>query len=405
LGGAGGIAFNAHLNHCTVVSNSGWGIAASTPAFTRVTNCIVYFNSLNFMGLTFAYSCTTPLPPGPGNFTNAPNFLPGGIQLPSTSPCRGAGLNVASGMDIFGMPWANPPSVGCAEFQTAPQIIVPPQVQLTPSRGGYLVTVTAAGEEPLSYQWLRDGMALQDDGHYSGTQTAALAARSASLADVADYQVVASNAFGVITSEVARVTVRCVDVAGLNPTPPYTTWATAATNIQDAIDAATAGEIVLVTNGVYATGGKVISEDLLNRVAVDKAIMVLSVNGAAYTVIQGAWNASDPLFANGPAAVRCAWLGEGASLRGFTLGNGATRSSGDLASLQSGGGIWGGNSNAAAFNCILTNNSAVYGAGAAFSTLYNSLLTGNAAVQGGGAFFGLLINCTRWCSPPGTSIM
>jgi hypothetical protein len=185
-----------------------------------------------------------------------------------------------------------------------------------------------------------------------------------------------------------------VDVAGLNPTPPYTTWATAATNIQDAIDAATAGEIVLVTNGVYATGGKVISEDLLNRVAVDKAIMVLSVNGAAYTVIQGAWNASDPLFANGPAAVRCAWLGEGASLRGFTLGNGATRSSGDLASLQSGGGIWGGNSNAAAFNCILTNNSAVYGAGAAFSTLYNSLLTGNAAVQGGGAFFGLLINCT-----------
>src|SRR5580765_7383278 len=74
-----------------------------------------------------------------------------------------------------------------------------------------------------------------------------------------------------------------VDLNSSIPTPPYSDWNTAATNIQDAIDASTDGDQIWVTNGLYQTGGKAMAGNLTNRIALDKAVTVQSVNGPFVT--------------------------------------------------------------------------------------------------------------------------
>ena len=252
----------------------------------------------------------------------------------------------------------------------------------------------AAGQPPFSYFWFKDGTPIQDDARYGNSTATNLTVNNFEPADAGAYQLVVSNSFGVVTSQVAQVVIRVVDAFGSNPVPPFSTWQNAATNIQDAIDAASAGEIVLVTNGIYATGGKAMVSDLTNRVAIDKALTVISVNGSASTVIEGQWDSS---LMNGPGAIRGAWLADGALLNGFTIRNGATRGGNSFSlGLQYGGGAWL-STNAVVSNCVLTNNSARYaGGGAVFGTVLNSFMIGN-TVQlgyGGGAYQVRLNNCT-----------
>ncbi|HTL73524.1 MAG TPA: choice-of-anchor Q domain-containing protein [bacterium] len=182
-----------------------------------------------------------------------------------------------------------------------------------------------------------------------------------------------------------------VDVNSTNPVLPYTDWSTAATNIQDAIDAATDGDLVLVTNGVYATGGQTFGSPLTNRVVLNKPINVRSVNGPAATTIVGY---QVPGTTNGDAAVRCVYMTDGALLAGFTVTNGATQanSRGDT----DGAGIYCATVNAMVSNCVLVANSSGYGYGGGVEgcTLYNCQLVENRSLnRGGGASYSVLVGC------------
>jgi hypothetical protein len=163
----------------------------------------------------------------------------------------------------------------------------------------------------------------------------------------------------------ARAGVRYVNASNASPTPPYTNWVTAATNIQDAVDAAAAGDEIMVTNGIYAP------------VTVNTPVALQSVNGPAVTVI------------NGGGTARCLYLTNDAVMAGFTLTNGSILNS-------SGGGVSCGSKTAVLTNCVLSGNSAVaygIGGGAYGGTLNRCTLSGNVAHLGGGAYNCTLNNC------------
>jgi len=183
----------------------------------------------------------------------------------------------------------------------------------------------------------------------------------------------------------ASATVHYVDLNCINATPPYTNWPTAATNIQSAINVALAGDLILVTNGVYQTGVS-LSSSGSNRVTVAKAVLLKSVNGPQFTSIKG-FSGSGFSKTN---RIRCVFLTNGASLSGFTLAGGSTS--------DDGGGVYCWSSNAVVSNCIITTSFAGgYGGGSYGGSFVNCYFTANSANTFGGASYGgAFTNCVFW---------
>ena len=185
------------------------------------------------------------------------------------------------------------------------------------------------------------------------------------------------------------------------------------TTIQDAVDVSNFGGLIIVSNGIYNTGGKPgEGSTITNRVFCDIDIEIRSVDGPDSTIIVGAPDAGTG--GNGPGAVRCGFFA-GATLSGFTLSNGYTLAAGDLNSDQGGGGArirkatlitnciivscscdgYGGGINlqeGTVADCRIYNNYSDTDGGGFFSqggVIYNSVINENEAIDygGGGMFY------------------
>ena len=275
-------------------------------------------------------------------------------------------------------------------------VLLPPAVATQPlnqyvlSGGSATFAVTATGDAPLSYHWLLNGVPLSDTSRVSGTTTNRMTIQNVQSVDTGSYWVVISNAWGSITSSVAALnlaTVRYVNASNSSPVSPYTSWVTAATVIQDAVDVATDGDLILATNGIYQTGGRIVYGALTNEVVVNKAVTVQGVNGPAATTIR----ASGISF--GDSAVRCVYLTNGATLAGFTITGGSTRSVswGTVTPENCGGGVWCESTGTVISNCVFAGNTALMAGGAVYGgTLINCTIANNLCSMGGGAAFSTL---------------
>ena len=137
------------------------------------------------------------------------------------------------------------------------------------------------------------------------------------------------------------------------------------TVIQDAVDNTSSNGVVIVSNGVYNTGGGITpGYACSNRVVITKNITVVSANGPENTVIMGA---PDPVTGGlGTNAVRGVYMSAGV-LSGFTISNGHTMAAGNSFD-RSGGGL-AVNGSGVITNCIIINNFAFAAGGTILSSI------------------------------------
>lgn len=170
-----------------------------------------------------------------------------------------------------------------------------------------------------------------------------------------------------------------VDINNASPSTPYTSWGTAANNIQQAIDQASSGDVVLVADGHYL---------LSNSIMVNKDITIKSVNGYKHTIV------------NGNASQNCFILGDYYSeIIGFTITNGFTGATFNPMQPWTtfGGGIHclSASTKPTIYDSMVVNNLAVGVGGIYGGTAINCLLTGNQATSSvGGMYVGVAKNCT-----------
>ena len=404
---SGGGSYHGTLYNCTLAGNAAVYYGGGT-MYGALYNSIVYYNTVdktddNCMGSTLEYCCTTlPDPGGTGNLFVDP-MLASATHLGAGSPCIGAGsTNYSQGADMDGELWLSPPSMGCDEYRVGAVT------------GAVSVKISAAStnraiDRPIAFAALITGRLTASrwsfgDGAVVSNQP--YISHAWSTAGVYTVTLAAFNEdhpAGVSTSlQVSIVTsVRFVNVSNTAPSSPFSNWATAATNIQDAIDVANDNDTIWVSNGVYAAGSRMTTGAVglvATRVAITKPVTVQSVNGPAVTIIDGG------------ASMRGVYMVSNAVLGGFTVTNGqisGTNDSGGGVYCESraavvsnctlsgnsayfGGGIWRGT----LYSCVLSGNSSSYGGGSAQSALYNCLLTANSAYSGGGAYDGALYSCT-----------
>ncbi len=307
-GNAGGILLSGsgRLLNCTIAGNTtrvnpGGGLVMTGGS---VTNTLVYLNTRTSDGTvanvaktggTFAYSCTTPPEAGAANISDDPVFSDTGnldYRLAAGSSCIDAGTNcLEMTIDLV---YTNRPidgnndgtnRVDIGAYEASEPADRPFECSFSaPTNTGVdsidvVFTASVAGNtNGLYYRW-----DFTNDGTNDAVGSTRRTVTNTYTPGYYSVKLTVSNQVGEVTNFLRTDYVQVLgSVVYASPagghTFPFVSWATAATNLQDAVNAAPASGTVLASNGVFI---------LRNKLIVGKGILIQGMNNAVDTIIKG----------------------------------------------------------------------------------------------------------------------
>ncbi len=311
----------AVIENCTIVDNYCDPITAVGGIYNNgvVRNSIIALNN-NSGGLanyaagasgTCSYSCVDPAPAGAGNTALDPQFTDP-VNRDYTiqpGPCVDSGLDqewMEDAEDLAGNPRIVGDAVDMGAYEFVPGALTcafegTPLVGLGSLDVEFTAAVGGANLDGLYYKWSFTNSESNDLEGYgrrvvTNTYLPGLYTVRLTVSNAADEVATAIRERYVrVAPPVAHVSTNGASVI------PYDTWATAATNIHDAVAMSTDGGLILVSNGIYS---------ITSRIEIHEGMTLRGINGPTETTIRrrGGSN-SGILFVTSPGAI----------IEGFTI--------------------------------------------------------------------------------------
>ena len=358
-GDGGGLSFSFAEN-CTIVTNT----AAHGAGASQCTlyNSIIFGNpsTRNLMGNpdenlrygTTYHCCSPTLTDGENGNISVDPLLDSNWKLLSNSPCISAGVATVNtgGVDLDGDYWGSPPSMGFDELPEAPLFQFNGPTHLISGRDGNfefwgltdpVVDLgngqTISSTNRFTAAWMSDGVyEIVISGHNSAIPATLTFTQTLHVVSVEDSTIYVAP--------------------GGDDSNDGSNWGNAKASIQEAVYAQefTHGR-VWVSNGVYR---------LSSEIHINKALEVVSLNGAEETIVDGG-GSNSVFYLEHPESM----------LAGLTVTNGFA---------VNGGGIRCDSLGPVITNCIVVGNSADNGGGVYKGTVRNSRISKNWAGYGGG---------------------
>lgn len=317
---------NSFVINCTVVSNNasryGGGLWRDGDTLT-VSNSIITHNFALTEGhdmygvIAATYSCSPSLTNGTGNITADPILKPG-YKLHVLSPCVDSGANLLSVTnDLVGLLRPQDGDGDGSSIQDMGAYELADQAsgqfgcdfiansnsgigQMTVTFNGAFVGV--ATNTPVTYFWDFDNDGTADSW---GTWLSEVNHDYTQSLYYTVTLICSNESNGSMTTQTYANMIYIVPdtmyvATNGSHTPPFDTWAKAATSITECVDAAIDGSVVIVGDGTYS---------VTSPIKLDVACRLTSVNGAEATIIQRAVDAINLVYVTNSAA----------SVSGFTI--------------------------------------------------------------------------------------